>query len=246
MAAAPDVPELRRRLAELTLRDEHRLGGRLQRLRSLEDAGARERELAGLVADLDKAAARVAQRRASVPALTYPAQLPVSARREELLATIRDHQVVVVAGETGSGKTTQLPKLCMELGRGIRGTIAHTQPRRLAARTVAERIAEELGVPLGGAVGYAVRFTQKSTADTLLKVMTDGLLLAEIQHDRLLRRYDTIIVDEAHERSLNIDFLLGYLRTCSRAGPTSSSSSRARRSTPGASRSTSAARPSSR
>ena len=209
---APDVPELRRRLGELTLRDEHRLAGRLQRLRSLEDDGPREQELAGLVAEIEKADARVAKRRASVPVLTYPEQLPVSGRREELLETIRDHQVVVVAGETGSGKTTQLPKICLELGRGIRGTIAHTQPRRLAARTVAERIAEELAVPLGGAVGYAVRFTQKATADTLLKLMTDGLLLAEIQHDRLLRRYDTIIVDEAHERSLNIDFLMGYLK----------------------------------
>ncbi len=212
MASAPDVSELRRRLGALTLRDEQRLGARLHRLRTLEDPGAREQELARLVAELEKADARVAARRASVPEVSYPPQLPVSARRDELLATIRDHQVVVVAGETGSGKTTQLPKLCLELGRGIRGTIAHTQPRRLAARTVAERIAEELSVPLGGVVGYSVRFTQRSTADTLLKLMTDGLLLAEIAHDRLLRRYDTIIVDEAHERSLNIDFLLGYLR----------------------------------
>ena len=119
---------------------------------------------------------------------------------------------MIVAGETGSGKTTQLPKMCLELGRGVRGAIAHTQPRRLAARTVAERIADELKTPLGSAVGYAVRFTDRSGEDTLLRLMTDGLLLAEIQHDRLLRRYDTIIVDEAHERSLNIDFLLGYLK----------------------------------
>ena len=163
MAAAPDVPELRRRLGELTLRDEHRLGGRLQRLRTLDDPGAREQELAQLLAELERADARIAARRASVPELSYPPQLPVSGRHDELLAMIRDHQVVVVAGETGSGKTTQLPKLCLELGRGIRGTIAHTQPRRLAARTVAERIAEELSVPLGGVVGYSVRFTQKST-----------------------------------------------------------------------------------
>ena len=155
---------------------------------------------------------RLARRRAAVPAITYPPELPVSARRDDLLAAIRDHQVVVVAGETGSGKTTQLPKLCLELGRGIEGTIAHTQPRRLAARTVAERIADELGVPLGEAVGYAVRFTDRTREDTLVRLMTDGLLLAEIQRDRLLRRYDTIIVDEAHERSLNIDFLLGYLQ----------------------------------
>jgi ATP-dependent helicase HrpA len=119
---------------------------------------------------------------------------------------------VIVAGETGSGKTTQLPKICLELGRGVRGTIGHTQPRRIAARTVAERIAEELTVELGGAVGYQVRFTDRHGEDTSVKVMTDGILLAEIQHDRLLRRYDTLIVDEAHERSLNIDFLLGYLK----------------------------------
>ena len=155
--------------------------------------------------------ARSAQRAASVPPITYPPELPVSARRDELLEVLREHQVVIVSGETGSGKTTQLPKLCLELGRGIDGTIAHTQPRRIAARTVAARIAEELGVPLGGAVGYAVRFEKKASEDTLIRLMTDGLLLAEIAQDRLLRRYDTIIVDEAHERSLNIDFLLGYL-----------------------------------
>ena len=115
-------------------------------------------------------------------------------------------------GLDGSGKTTQLPKMCLELGRGIKGMIGHTQPRRLAARTVAERIAEELGTELGGAIGYQVRFTERASEDTLVKLMTDGILLAEIQHDRLLRRYDTIIIDEAHERSLNIDFLLGYLK----------------------------------
>src|SRR3954470_22854205 len=147
-----------------------------------------------------------------IEAIEYPPELPVSGRRDDLLAAIRDHQVVVVAGETGSGKTTQLPKLCLELGRGVRGAIAHTQPRRLAARTVAERIADELGVPLGAAVGYAVRFNDRSSRDTLVRLITDGLLLAEIQHDPLLRRYDTIVVDEAHERSLNIDFLLGYLK----------------------------------
>ena len=151
------------------------------------------------------------RRRASVPAVSYPPQLPVSARRDDLLAAIRDHQVVVVAGETGSGKTTQLPKLCLELGRGVRGAIAHTQPRRIAARTVAQRIADELDVPLGGAVGYAVRFDDRGSEDTLVRLVTDGLLLAEIRRDPLLRRYDTVIVDEAHERSLNIDFLLGCL-----------------------------------
>lgn len=155
---------------------------------------------------------QLAARRAALPTITYPPQLPVSARRDDIAAAIAAHQVVVVAGETGSGKTTQLPKICLELGRGIAGTIGHTQPRRIAARSVADRIADELGVTLGGAVGYQVRFTDQVGPTTLVKVMTDGILLAEIQRDPELRRYDTIIVDEAHERSLNIDFILGYLR----------------------------------
>ncbi|HSV37813.1 MAG TPA: ATP-dependent RNA helicase HrpA [Nocardioidaceae bacterium] len=154
----------------------------------------------------------VARRAASVPTVRYPDELPVSQRREDIAAAIRGHQVVVVAGETGSGKTTQLPKICLELGRGVHGMIGHTQPRRIAARSVAERIAEELAVPLGTGVGYQVRFTDHSSKDTLVKLMTDGILLAELQHDRLLSAYDTLIIDEAHERSLNIDFILGYLK----------------------------------
>lgn len=156
---------------------------------------------------------QVEARRAAVPALVYPEELPVSARRDEIAAAIRDNQVVIVAGETGSGKTTQLPKICLELGRGVAGMIGHTQPRRIAARSVAERIAHELGTPIGrdGVVGYQVRFTEETGPQTLVKLMTDGILLAEIQSDPMLRRYDTIIVDEAHERSLNIDFILGYL-----------------------------------
>ncbi len=153
-----------------------------------------------------------ARRLAAVPTVTYPAELPITERIDELAELIRDHQVVVVAGETGSGKSTQLPKLCLALGRGIEGRIGHTQPRRLAARTVAERIADELGVAVGGAVGCTVRFSDQVADDTLVKVMTDGILLAETRHDRDLRAYDTIIIDEAHERSLNVDFLLGYLR----------------------------------
>src|SRR5699024_9970596 len=144
--------------------------------------------------------------------ITYPAELPVAARREDIAAAIRDHQVVIVAGETGSGKTTQLPKICLELGRGRDALIGHTQPRRIAARSVAERIAEELGTELGDVVGYQVRFTDKTSRASRVKLMTDGILLAELQRDRDLRKYDTIIIDEAHERSLNIDFLLGYLR----------------------------------
>ena len=156
---------------------------------------------------------QLAARAAAVPAIVYPEELPVSARREEIAAAISEHQVVIVAGETGSGKTTQLPKICLELGRGITGMIGHTQPRRIAARSVAERIASELGTPIGrdGVVGYQVRFTEEVGENTLVKLMTDGILLAEIQSDPQLRRYDTIIVDEAHERSLNIDFILGYL-----------------------------------
>ena len=147
-----------------------------------------------------------------MPPITYPPELPVSQRKDEIARAIRDHQVVIVAGETGSGKTTQIPKICLELGRGVAGQIGHTQPRRLAARTVAERIAEELGSPLGETVGYQVRFTDVSADDTLVKLMTDGILLAELARDRTLSRYDTLIIDEAHERSLNIDFILGYLR----------------------------------
>ncbi|HEY4315885.1 MAG TPA: ATP-dependent RNA helicase HrpA [Actinomycetes bacterium] len=158
----------------------------------------------------ERTAHREAGRAALLP-ISYP-DLPVAERRDDIAAAIRDHQVVIVAGETGSGKTTQLPKICLDLGRGVAGLIGHTQPRRLAARTVADRIAEELGVELGGAVGYSVRFTDRAGADTLVRLMTDGILLAEIQRDRELRRYDTIIIDEAHERSLNIDFLLGYLK----------------------------------
>ena len=150
--------------------------------------------------------------------ITYPPELPVSARRADIAQAIRDHQVVIVAGETGSGKTTQLPKICLELGRGTPGPdgrprmIGHTQPRRIAARAVSERIAEELGTELGDLVGYQVRFTDRTSKASRVKVMTDGILLAELQRDRMLKRYDTIIIDEAHERSLNIDFLLGYLR----------------------------------
>ena len=157
-------------------------------------------------------AARIARRLASVPKVTYPADLPITARKDDIAATIRGHQVVIVSGETGSGKTTQLPKICLELGRGIEGLIGHTQPRRIAARSVAERIADELNTELGTAVGYQVRFSDHSSTSTLVKVMTDGILLAEMQRDRDLRRYDTIIIDEAHERSLNIDFILGYLK----------------------------------
>ena len=154
----------------------------------------------------------VEQRRASVPEIAYPAELPITQRRQEILDTIRDNQVVVIAGETGSGKSTQIPKLCLELGRGVEAMIGHTQPRRLAARSIASRVADELGTTVGELVGYTVRFTDEVSDCTLVKAMTDGILLAELQRDPDLRRYDTIIIDEAHERTLTIDFLLGYLR----------------------------------
>lgn len=161
-----------------------------------------------------KAKQRAASREAALAgvAIRYPQELPVSQRKDDIAAAIAGHQVVIVAGETGSGKTTQLPKICLELGRGVTGQIGHTQPRRIAARTVAERVAEELGTPLGDVVGYKVRFTDRSGDATAVKLMTDGILLAEIATDRDLTRYDTLIIDEAHERSLNIDFILGYLR----------------------------------
>ncbi len=161
--------------------------------------------------EVDRQRAAAARALVEIPTITFPEDLPVSARRADIAAAIRDHQVVIVAGETGSGKTTQIPKIALELGRGRAGQIGHTQPRRIAARSVAERIAEELGTSLGDVVGYQVRFTQQSSERTLVKVMTDGILLAQIQHDPELRAYDTLIIDEAHERSLNIDFLLGYL-----------------------------------
>ena len=205
------LEDLRSRLSGLTLEDEHRLRRRLDGLRRTRDAQARDRQREKLVADVGVAEARIAARRAAVPEVSYPEDLPVSGRRDDIAAALREHQVVVVAGETGSGKTTQLPKIALELGRGVRGRIGHTQPRRIAARSVAERIAEELGSTLGDVVGYKVRFSDQVGDTSLVKLMTDGVLLAEITRDRLLRQYDTIILDEAHERSLNIDFLLGYL-----------------------------------
>ena len=195
--------------AEVSYRDRRRLERRL----SLLGSPGHSADPSRLAEEITRAEARTARRRAVVPDVvpTYPPELPVSQQRERLLAAIGEHQVVVVAGETGSGKTTQLPKMCLELGRGVLGRIGHTQPRRIAARTVAERLALELHVPLGGPVGYAVRFDDRVGEDTLVEAMTDGILLAELPRDRMLSAYDTVIVDEAHERSLNIDFLLGYL-----------------------------------
>lgn len=204
--------DLQSQLGQLSLRDAHRLGRRLEGARRIRQPEAQQTALDEIAAQATKAAGRLALRAGRLPALSYPEELPVSQKKDEILEAIRDHQVVIIAGETGSGKTTQIPKICMELGRGVRGMIGHTQPRRIAARTVAERIAEELKTPLGEAVGWKVRFTDQVNQDaTFVKLMTDGILLAETQTDRELLAYDTIIIDEAHERSLNIDFLLGYL-----------------------------------
>lgn len=212
----PSAQDLMRDLDRCMIADARRLHARIRSLRRPSNhnattaAGDRD-PLAQIRQAIAGSQAQVEARRAAVPAIVYP-DLPVAARRDEIMAAIRDHQVVVVCGATGSGKTTQLPKMLLELGRGTRGWIGHTQPRRIAARSVAQRIASELGTRLGELVGFKVRFTDQTSERSLLKLMTDGIMLAETQHDRSLSQYDTIIIDEAHERSLNIDFLLGYLR----------------------------------
>ncbi len=209
----PNPPHLRSRIDRLPRAERRRLHRRLTGAERLSDAGSRAAAAARVEQAVRASEERVAARATAVPKrITYPEDLPITAWREEIFDAIRDHQVVIIAGETGSGKSTQIPKFCLELGRGIDGTIGHTQPRRIAARSIADRIAEELGTQVGEAVGYAVRFSDQTGDATLVKVMTDGLLLAEIHRDRRLERYDTIIIDEAHERSLNIDFLLGYLK----------------------------------
>ncbi len=207
MSNPPDA--LLARLSDASLADAHRLAGRIGRARA---ARAAEAVWTRLAAEVKAATARLAERAASRPATRYPLELPISQRAAEIADAIRNHPVVIVSGETGSGKTTQLPKICLDAGRGARGLIGHTQPRRIAARAVAARIAQELGTPLGDAVGFKVRFTDRTRPGAWVKLMTDGILLAETQRDPSLFDYDTIIVDEAHERSLNIDFLLGYLR----------------------------------
>ena len=204
-----DFDTLAANLDQAMSADRQRLQRQLQGLGRAPEPARLEQWLARLSASC----ARVAARRASVPRVHYDDSLPIAAKRDEIKRAIAGSQVVVIAGETGSGKTTQLPKICLELGRGVHGLIGHTQPRRLAARSVASRVAEELGTPLGELVGFQVRFTDQSNERTLVKLMTDGILLAETQNDRFLSRYDTQIIEEAHERSLNIDFLLGYLKT---------------------------------
>ncbi|MEE3208877.1 MAG: ATP-dependent RNA helicase HrpA, partial [Pseudomonadota bacterium] len=202
--------ELEKSLMHCLIRDRHPVRNALRRIEK-EPLDKQQTQLAKLVSRIEKSQQAVAARSTN-PALNYPENLPVCEKRSEILSLISENQVVVIAGETGSGKTTQLPKMCIEAGLGVYGRIGHTQPRRLAARSVSQRIADELNSPLGETVGYQVRFTDQSSDDTRIKVMTDGILLAQTQHDRFLNEYDCIIIDEAHERSLNIDFLMGYLK----------------------------------
>ncbi len=180
--------------------------------RRLQQGQPADRALKEVLRRFEQSRNRVEQRKSSLPVPEYDRELPITAHRQELINAIRNHQVVIVAGETGSGKTTQLPKLCLDAERGSRGLVACTQPRRIAARAMAERVSEELGSELGKVVGYQVRFRERSSPDGYIKFMTDGILLAESMNDRYLDQYDTIIIDEAHERSLNIDFLLGYMK----------------------------------
>ncbi|WP_051206481.1 ATP-dependent RNA helicase HrpA [Oceanospirillum maris] len=202
-------PEQIKALLDKTLlKDRFRLQQGLRQLARKPDADKEQK----LVQQIARSVEKADQRIKLIPKVVYPENLPVSQKKADIAEAIKNNQVVVIAGETGSGKTTQIPKICLELGLGARGLIGHTQPRRLAARTVADRVAEELNVPLGEQVGYQVRFTDQVTENTLVKLMTDGILLAETQNDRFLNRYEVIIIDEAHERSLNIDFLLGFLR----------------------------------
>ena len=212
-APAPVFTELSRQIADCLCADRHTLRRNLQQIRERQGRNQPvEKLLAETAQRIEQSLGRVATRRAALPRPEYDDNLPVCQKRDEIKAAIEKHQVVIVCGETGSGKTTQLPKICLELGRGVHGLIGHTQPRRLAARSVASRIAQELKTELGSAVGFKVRFTDKSSSSSYIKLMTDGILLAETLSDKYLNAYDTIIIDEAHERSLNIDFLLGYLK----------------------------------
>ncbi len=190
-----------------------KLRRRLQNIKEAQKAGKPfDRNLSRLAKEVEESVQKRRERVQGVPKIEYDPELPITAKREEIADAIRKHQVIVVCGETGSGKSTQIPKICLEMGRGIDGMIGHTQPRRIAARAVSARIAEELRTPLGQAVGFKIRFTDTTKPSTYVKLMTDGILLAESQTDRFLNQYDTIIIDEAHERSLNIDFLLGYIK----------------------------------
>lgn len=205
------LSNLKQQISFALAKDRYRLQRQLTKLTS-DDLEQKSAAFVKLAQALDRSCQLASRRRATIPVIHYPPQLPVVEQKQKLYEAIRDHQVVIIAGETGSGKTTQIPKICLELGLGSRGFIGHTQPRRLAARSVAARIAEELETPVGDLVGYKIRFNDQIKADSLIKLMTDGMLLAEMQQDRFLSQYEVLIIDEAHERSLNIDFILGVLK----------------------------------
>ncbi|MBL0688314.1 MAG: DEAD/DEAH box helicase, partial [Pseudoalteromonas sp.] len=193
-------------------KDQFSFKKRLHGVKKITDEAKLTSALEKIATDISRSQTLREQRLAGLPKVTYPEQLPVSQKKDTIKEAIANNQVVIIAGETGSGKTTQIPKMCLELGRGVEGYIGHTQPRRLAARSVANRIAEEMECELGQQVGFKIRFSDQVSNNSYIKLMTDGILLAEIQQDRFLNQYDTIIIDEAHERSLNIDFILGYLK----------------------------------
>src|SRR4051812_36268818 len=208
-----DLRALESSVNDCMLRDQRLIRGKIQRINQLLKTGRPASRLIDLVTkEIETSRQRKQQRQSNLPRPSYPQGLPVVDKRDEIAAAIAKNQVVILCGETGSGKTTQLPKICLELARGVVGMIGHTQPRRIAARSVASRIAQELQTDIGHAVGYKVRFSDRVSPSTYIKLMTDGILLAETQGDRLLEQYDTLIIDEAHERSLNIDFLLGYIK----------------------------------
>lgn len=209
--ASLSLNELYTKLGSCLLQDQFKLRRKLNQVKTA-TAAEQQHVIPRLAAEQARSIALRQSRLAAVPALNYPAELPVVAKKDDIKAAIAAHQVVIIAGETGSGKTTQIPKICLELGRGVAGTIGHTQPRRLAARSVCARLAEELNCQVGQQVGYKIRFGDQTNQQTLVKLMTDGILLTEMQQDKFLNQYDTLIIDEAHERSLNIDFLLGYLK----------------------------------
>ncbi|MEE3034137.1 MAG: AAA family ATPase, partial [Planctomycetota bacterium] len=208
MASKTDITT---RLRDVMQADRHRIRRLWRQAEKADDkrSGELEQEIESRIKDSHQ---KCENRRAAVPKINLPSELPITEHAESIVEMIQNHRVLVLCGETGSGKSTQLPKLCLQAGRGIHGLIGHTQPRRLAARSLSSRIADELAVPLGSTVGFKIRFTDQTAPNTLIKLMTDGILLAETQSDRFLDHYDTLIIDEAHERSLNIDFLLGYLR----------------------------------
>ncbi|MEE9396523.1 MAG: DEAD/DEAH box helicase, partial [Methylococcales bacterium] len=212
MEAKQALKRFERNLKLCLSKDRHRLRRKIRKISSQIDAGkVLKTNIATLATEVESSMAYRQARLQNIPSFEYP-DLPVAEKKDQIAKAIRENQVVIVCGETGSGKTTQLPKICLSIGRGIDGLIGHTQPRRIAARSVGNRIAEELGESLGHSVGYKIRFQDQTRDSTYIKLMTDGILLAEIQTNPFLDQYDTIILDEAHERSLNIDFLMGYLK----------------------------------